>query len=265
MITVAATVASAHRGRFMGVVTRDTLGHPIAHAEVALPSLGRAMQTNDRGEFQFSDLPPGHYEVDIRAIGFESFKAAIDIAPGQTINGDLTLIRAPVSLDTVRSTAANLIRGHDIELEEFEDRKKAHASSATFYDDSVLRKHDNEQLITMLGHMAGARVIIGTGTAVGPAYGPGAYLASSMNGTDGKPVFFGASNLPCYVTVYRDGINVFTNNDGSGHHAPDFSTEKVSDYSGIEYYPSPSMAPAQYSQTGSSGCGVLLLWTRRNP
>lgn len=244
----------------MGVVTRDTLGHPIAGAEVALPRLGRALQTNDRGEFQFSNVPPGGYEVDIRAIGFESLKATIELKAGQTIDGDLTLTPALVSLDTVHSTAANLARGHDIELRDFESRKKAKASGATFYDDSLLRKRENDQLVTVLGHMAGARVILG-GTAVAP--GDGAYLASGLNVTDGKPEFF-SSPHPCFVTVYRDGINIFQNNDGSGRPAPDFSQEKVSDYSGVEYYPTPSMAPAQYSQTGNS-CGVLLLWTRRNP
>lgn len=59
--------------------------------------------------------------------------------------------------------------------------------------------------------------------------GDGAYLASGLNVTDAPP---------------------------------DFSRERVSDYSAVEYYPAPSMAPAQYTQTGSS-CGVLLLWTRQ--
>lgn len=258
--------SAAQNGRFMGVVTRDTLGHPIASAQVALPSLNRGMQTNARGEFQFSDVPPGRYEVDIRAIGFESFTATIDIAPGQTINGDLTLTPSVISLDTVRSTVANVVRGREIELREFDSRKKSHASGATFFDDSLLRRRDNDQLVSLLGHMPGARVIIGgalNGRDPGATPGQGTYLASALNVTDGKPEFF-ASTLPCYVTVYRDGINVFQNNDGSGRYPPDFSLEKVSDYSGIEYYPTPAMAPAQYSQTGNS-CGVLLLWSRRQP
>lgn len=266
MLVALARPAVAQNGRFMGVVTRDTLGHPIAGAEVALPSLSRAIQTNERGEFQFADVPPGRYDISIHAIGFENFTATIDIAPGQTVNGDLTLTAALVSLDTVHSTAPNVVRGHAIELKDFEDRKKAHTSGATFYDDSVLRKHDNEQLISVLGHMAGARVIIGGSvTSTDPAVSPGSgtYLASGMNATDGRPVFSGASNLPCYVSVYKDGLNVFMNNDGSGRFPPDFGSEKVSDYSGVEYYPTPSMAPPQYSRTGAS-CGVLLLWSRRN-
>ena len=59
-------------------------------------------------------------------------------------------------------------------------------------------------------------------------------------------------------TVARDSVGAAVG--GAQLQIPQWNVE----YSGIEFYSGGATIPAQYNATGS-GCGVMLLWTRRTP
>jgi hypothetical protein len=64
------------------------------------------------------------------------------------------------------------------------------------------------------------------------------------------------------VTLYVDGVVVFNSaNNKSTADIPDLALFRAADYAGIEYYAGGASMPTKFNFT-SSGCGVLLLWSR---
>jgi hypothetical protein len=240
-------LAQGASATFTGVVTRDTIGTPVAGAEIRLLDIGRSARSDAKGEFRFAGVPAGSLNVTVRAVGFEPFVATVTIAAGQTLDADLTLTPASVLLDTVRSVGSR----HPAlpwKMQEFESRRQT-AASGQFLTDSLLHAHQDEMMASLVGMLNGAKL----------AYSPkstAVYLASSRNGGSGKPAFLDTGGGPCLVTVYVDGIQVYP-----GGEAPDFGHMKAGEYAGVEFYASPSQVPAQYSRTGTS-CGVVLLWRK---
>jgi len=238
-------------GNFTGIVTRDTLGHVVVGAEIALPALNRAMPTNENGEFHFPGIAAGRYLVTVHAIGFAPFADSIVVEQGQTLDGDLTLTPAARLLDTLRTTAARTSLGSR-SLEEFETRRKTIVAGA-FITDSVLRANELTKMSSLIARLPGVHTIQGRGMAV--------YIASAVATTDGRPAFMSTSK-PCFVTVYVDGVRKYQAGKAADD-PPDFQSMRASDFAGVEYYASPSMAPSEFSATGSD-CGVMLLWSRRD-
>ena len=75
-------------------------------------------------------------------------------------------------------------------------------------------------------------------------------------------VLQGGVCIPCFVTVYVDGIRVYESNAmTSAEEPPDAYHVANRDLAGVEFYPDGGVAPPEYNKTGS-GCGILLLWTR---
>jgi TonB family protein len=57
---------------------------PIAGATIKLTGpIERSGTTNERGEFDFADLPPGPYVVNVTAAGFETVQVTEDVAKGE--------------------------------------------------------------------------------------------------------------------------------------------------------------------------------------
>jgi len=229
-------------GTFVGIVTRDTLDHRLAGIEVRIPQLQRSVRTGEDGSFRFADIAPGKYAVSIRAIGFEPFTTFIDIKRGDVLDAELTLVPVAVSLDTVR-TIDRAKPAPPLQLAEFEARRRAGAFGQ-FLADSALRAREDEMLISFLSKFHGARSV---------SSGTSTFLASS------RPAGSGRRAGACFVTVYENGNQIYPGALGP----PDFAHIRAADYSGVEFYASTAEAPAQYTRSGGTGCGVLLLWRRQ--
>lgn len=245
------SIMRAQIGVFSGVVTGDSLGHPVTRAEVALPQLHRVTLADEQGGFRFNDVPAGHYAVTVRAIGFDAFTDSVTIAAGDTLDGELTLSPAVTHLASVRTTAPTAPQVPP-RLQEFVFRDRAQITGY-FLSDSALRRHDREDLVSVIGMLPGVRVLFVKSYS---------YLASGHGGNSSGPVFKSNGGSTCLFTVFLDGMRMFQSGDGSP--PPDFRKMRVEDYYGVEVYPSAASVPAQYSSTGTN-CGAILLWSRPWP
>lgn len=242
--------AQAH-GSFSGLVTVDSTETPIANADLRLVELDRGARTATNGSFRIGDLPAGRYHLIVRAVGYQIFRATIDITGGRNLDGEIGLTRAPVVLDTVKSSSNLPYPNVPFELQEFESRR--HSSPAgSFVTDSVLRRHDNEMMVSILRALPGARFVYPPNGAI--------YLAGSHSTGSGKPVFQDPSQGgPCIATVYLDGFQIYPS--GPATVPPDLGTMPATNFSAVEFYADPSLAPLRFQKTGTS-CAIALLWSR---
>jgi hypothetical protein len=82
-------------GSIVGTVT-DPSGAPVAEAQVTLTNAGtsekRPATTNNEGLFQYVNLPPGQYKVDVERTGFKkSSRTDVTVATASTIRVDFAL------------------------------------------------------------------------------------------------------------------------------------------------------------------------------
>lgn len=94
--TVQGTVVTKEEGK--------TTPTPVAYAVVALPDLGMATTTNNKGEFELQKLVPDQYEFVISCLGYETLTTTVDVQSA-AIKLSFTLTPANFRVDDVIVTA----------------------------------------------------------------------------------------------------------------------------------------------------------------
>ena len=97
----AQTPAAALRGR----VTLEGRDAPLHHVTVTITQLRRVTETDDRGEYRFTEVPPGNYDVLAHLHATINQKRSVVLAPGQEAALDFQL-RLGVVHEQVTVTAS---------------------------------------------------------------------------------------------------------------------------------------------------------------
>lgn len=241
---VVSTSAAAQTAMITGTVLRDSAGHQLAAAEVALPDLNRHVTANWAGEFKIGGLPAGRHQILIRHVGFAPLLDTIDVADGAKIDREFVLLETPTKLGEVQVKAPER-KYISPGLQEFEERRKA--GFGYFIDEAEMRKSNERRLIDVLAEMPSmTRFTVKSGGSIMREY-----LSSGRKAKNGQ----------CPVTTYIDGIRVYDSAKDMPDQMPDLSRFSAREYAAAEYYSGGATIPLKYNAS-SSGCGVLLLWTR---
>jgi hypothetical protein len=235
LMAFAAAVANAQRGVIDGVVTDSAL-NPLSSASAWLLGSRLEVVTGENGRFRIRDLPVGEYLIIVRRIGYAPFSTAVNVAAGDTARLSFALVKANVSLDTIRVTAA--APSFSPYLREFENR----------------RKFGQGQYVT-------ADQIHKLNFA-----GISDYLATLNSITHDGRALNTRFSFPCPYQWFVDGVAI------PNPRNIDLELPPPSDIYGIEVYSAAGTIPLQYAtfaggngraQPGGSICGVILLWTKR--
>lgn len=233
-----------YRYRLLGVYDEMT-GDPVEGVQVQDILTGTSAQTTTTGTVSLFFLPDGGSMVRLRKVGYELQTFAVAISPVDTAPITVVLKRV-VALPTVmvKDSASSYVSGM---LQGAEARMKSH-SGGYFMDETELRKWDHATLReAVVSHMPGL-------TTVSDRYGH-VYLGSTRTACVRA---LSCRQTNCYVTVYQDGVKIYDPRTSDATQRPDVSRMTTTDYAIVEFYPSTTTAPPEYS----GACGVLLLWTR---
>ncbi len=85
-------------GSIHGIVTDADNGMPVAYASVLLSPGGETSVTGSDGRYEFADLQPGRYTVQVSKKEYESNMKHISVEAGKTVSGDVTLSKASSKL-----------------------------------------------------------------------------------------------------------------------------------------------------------------------
>jgi hypothetical protein len=122
-------------GTITGTVT-DSAGALVPRAKIALRtgdlSVPQVMQTDDAGDFTFSDVPPGHFQVVISAQGFQDGILSGDLHPGQF--DDLHTIALTIGEATTEVTVTPLTLKEEAEQDvKAEEQQKVFGIIPNFF------------------------------------------------------------------------------------------------------------------------------------
>jgi hypothetical protein len=242
-----AAAANLYRYRFLGVYD-DLTGDPIEGVEVADIVNGNKSLTTKTGTVSLFFLPDGGALVRLRKIGYETQTIPIAITPADTTPVTIIMTHATqLPAVVVRDSAP---KGQSVGLRRFEEHRAL--GFGRFIDETEFRKHDNSTMANLLtSRLPGLTSVVGPGGAK--------YIVSAHKPCSG-PALRTCRQSDCYVTVYIDNAKTFDASTSAGALKPDFEHMSVNEYAAAEFYQG-AETPAEYNAT-SSGCGVLLLWTR---
>jgi TonB-dependent receptor len=92
--------AQERRGSITGHVT-DTNHDPLVGARVELQPLGQDSTSDAQGQFNFADLVPNKYTLQISYVGFKDFSREVTVTSGVAANVDATMEIASVSQEVI--------------------------------------------------------------------------------------------------------------------------------------------------------------------
>ncbi len=220
---------SAQEGTVRGTVA-DSLGKPIADADVAILRFHQLTRTDRDGRFTLTKLPRGEHELVVRHIGFspESIMVAVnDLAYNYevTLRADATLIEGV----TVSAGEMRLRLG----IEDFY-RRRVRGSGGAFYTRDDILARNARRTSDVIRSTAGIRFV------------------RTRNGSGIR--FVGSDRRECIPVIFIDGQET---------HGMEIDDISVNDVEGIELYNGPSTTPMIFSSRSSKdACGTIVVWTR---
>src|ERR1700683_4711498 len=109
VLSIATANSQAVNGTLLGSVT-DSSGAVVVNAKVTITeqstNVARMAMTNESGNYQFGDLPPGRYEVAVEQAGFKKeLRRDVDLQVDTTVRVNVALVPGAAS-ETVEVTGA---------------------------------------------------------------------------------------------------------------------------------------------------------------
>ena len=107
ILTLSSAVLAQGSGSVQGAVTAAS-ERPVAHARVAIQLPARVAITDNGGRYVLHDVPAGHYELLITALGYKPVRRSVDVRAGQRTSVDATLEPGSLMLSSVVTTATRV-------------------------------------------------------------------------------------------------------------------------------------------------------------
>jgi hypothetical protein len=241
---------------FTGFVVFDSTRTPIIGAEVSLPDIQKTVLSDEHGRFRITAIPPGDHQIVVRRIGYGAADTHLTFKGNETVERRVVLGRAvtlePVVVNDV--TSERYMPG-------FEENRRL--GLGHFLTRAELAKLEGVSLGSILEQIPGTTIVhknsamwLHTNRVSGMRVAP----PDKADSIRGAPT-------ACYSQIYLDNARVFSGRVMfDGHLEPLFNLNDINaaQIEAIEYYASPAETPLKYS-TMESGCGVLVIWTRRSP
>lgn len=130
------TSKAAATGVIQGHVIDKSTKEPLAQAVISLQPTKNGTQTNVRGAYQITGLPPGDYIVTVRILGYQTLVRNVTIGASVNLTEDFALVSVASRLTEVVTTATGKQRrlevGNDIvKIDPAEIMERAPARSVT--------------------------------------------------------------------------------------------------------------------------------------
>jgi hypothetical protein len=250
-VCIAATIASAQRGRVVTGIVTDTDDRPVPAATLELVG-GSMATTDDSGRFRLQISHRNAASIDVHRVGFR--RSRFGLLPGGDTAISVMMLPVPRELATVEVKAKEVDKTMDITG--FNQRLLDHEhgiNTGYFITAADIERVKPTQMSQMFEELPGVKVCRASFNQTCGLIGN--HLVPSSDGHGGHNMVY------CRMTVYLDGHRL--NNLQSANSDSDIDTYVLpAAVAGVEYYPSGVRIPEKYSLLNGS-CGLVLVWTRR--
>jgi TonB family protein len=222
-------LAQGERGVVSGLVV-DSLGTPVAGAQVAIDRTSHRTTTDASGAFRLTGVDPGLATLIVRRIGFKAASLVIPVSPAGSAQIMVTMSMTPEILAPVEVAATREV--YDARLDGYFNRVSKRNSGNILTRERIERAH-SKRMADLLRQVPSVRV------ATTRAWGTVAYIRGAA----------------CPPVVFIDG---FAASAGPF----DLDMIDLSSVEGIEVYAGMGSTPAEFSTARGDRCGVIAIWSR---
>jgi hypothetical protein len=237
-----------------GILTDRSTGTRVPDAEITVRRLSGEVVatgvTNDRGVFRLATPTPGRYLLSAETLGYGRLEGeAVDVSLGQLTVLEIQMAAEAVALDPLVVTAEP--RSFHLEVDGFYRRME-----------TGLGKFMTPEVFEQRKPRMASDLLFGI---------PGVNVAESTRGNGGRAVYFrsGIRRVDengisvCWPMIYINRMLVSPG--GISSFAEPAAIDELinaADVMAMEVYRSPAEVQPEFSGA-NSGCGVIVLWTRR--
>ncbi len=249
----------------------DTAGVPIQGASVRVPQLERSVAVDSAGRFRLDGLPTGRVTIVGEAPGFAGKRLEVTIPANGTVEQAFSLVPNAHVLANVEVRARSR-QQLPLKLHEFEQRRRRGTGGRFLGPDEVARYNGRPLVDALKTIMVGVRFERTAG---------GQMNIVSQRSLNPSSIRHSTNIKPCGVQIFEDGQLLSDPNAsqlviddaiGSAKSAIrptpvgadrdyDVSNLITNNYMAVEYYSDLASTPPGF-RTGTTSCGVLVLWTR---
>lgn len=216
-------------------VTDFDTGIALQYADVLVRDTGISGSTDHNGVVELTGIPAGVHLVEVTCEKYEGDVLVITFEAGESKEGDLKLLKAPIELDGIEVVDERVIGA--LERRGFYERQES--GMGRYLSKAKMDERGSVLLSEAVRTMTGVSVIVYEGANV---------VVSRRRGRT------------CPLQVFVDGMQMFGYLGGDGENIVDIDTIPLEEVAGVEVYIGPSETPIEYSRY--TQCGVLLIWSR---
>lgn len=219
--------AAQASGNVLSGIVRDSVGTPIAGAEVRIAGSGYTARTDERGEFRLPGLAAGQHAIHVRRLGFRPETTTVAI--GTEVPASLALRLRPLAAQLPAVVVRRGRKRHTGRLAGFFERLES-GTSGQFLTRDVIDLGNTRSLTNLLQRIPGVEVMRGGRVRLrGRRCPPLVWL-------DGTEMPAGEVNMDTFAPQSLEGVEVYLSSIGT---------------------------PARYQGTRENGtCGTIILWSR---
>lgn len=233
-------------GELQGKVVASSGGRPVTGALVRLGD-NPPTRADDRGAFVLAEAPAGTRMLEVRAVGYNSARVAVDVVTGAT-PVTVALATSKAVLDTVKVIVAQAADRH---ASGFEDRRRSGAG--LFLTAEQIARRGAFSTSDLFRMLRGTRIGYDYDTLETDAHQNAQTDMPQLS--DRRILMRGISGNWCEPALWFDGNLI-----------PELSVDALDGWvpterlAAIEIY-SEATVPPQFQRT-RSGCGAVLFWTK---
>jgi hypothetical protein len=245
---VAGTTTESGAQGVQGILTDRSTGTRVPDAEITVRRLSGEVVatgvTNDRGVFRLATPTPGRYLLSAETLGYGRLEGeAVDVSLGQLTVLEIQMAAEAVALDPLVVTAEP--RSFHLEVDGFYRRME-----------TGLGKFMTPEVFEQRKPRMASDLLFGI---------PGVNVAEPTRGNGGRAVYFQRTSSAgvCWPMIYINRMLVSPG--GISSFAEPAAIDELinaADVMAMEVYRSPAEVQPEFSGA-NSGCGVIVLWTRR--
>ena len=249
----------------------DTAGAPIVGASLRVPQLERTVAVDSAGRFRLDGLATGRMIVVGEAPGFAGKRAEVTVPANGEVEQNFSLVPNAHVLASVEVRARNRPQ-LPLKLHEFEQRRNRGTGGRFLGPDEVARYNGRPLVDALKTIMVGVRF---------QRDAAGQMNIVSQRSLNPSSIRRSTNIKPCGVQIFEDGQLLSDPNasqlvidDAIGNARTairatplgadrdyDVSNLITNNYMAVEYYSDLASTPPGF-RTGTTSCGVLVLWTR---
>lgn len=215
------------------VAREEGTGAPIPGAQVTVNGVGAVAVSDSMGRAHGIVARTGVRLVQVRRVGYLPASFAVEFRPGEAVEAEVEMQRAPLELEGL--TVTGLMPSRALRDVGFYGRRKL--GFGRFVDAEEIDRRKDSHLSSLMRSIPGLDVQY----CARPACMEAGYVLVAASNVSG-----------CRMRIFLDGMLVKNE---------DIDRVSVRALEGVEVYPRNAGVPPQYGGTGSN-CGVVLLWSR---